>query len=326
MNTGGERVLVTGANGFVGKALCELLVDHGFFIRSAVRSNDSMQNNGADFTVVGDIDCNIEWAQALEDVDCVVHLAARVHVMNETASNPLEAFRLVNTAGTEKLARDAAKAGVKRLVYLSTIKVNGEETYDVPFNESAGLPPTDPYGLSKWEAEVSLQQISAETGLEVVIIRPPLVYGPGVKGNFLTLLKLVSKGVPLPLALVNNKRSLVSLGNLTDLIRVCIVSPHAAGEIFLASDGRDLSTTDLIELIASGMGKRSRLVPVPLSLLYFGALVTGRRSVAKRLLGSLQVDASHVNKVLNWTPPYGVEVEMNKVVDWYLEQGSRKSL
>ncbi len=309
-------ILVTGASGFVGKALCDLLVDNGVSVRAALR-NTVVENAGIDCISIGDIDGNTDWSSVLEEIDCVVHLAARVHVMDETSSDPLEAFRRVNTAGSKKLACDAAKAGVKRLIYLSTIKVNGEQTYDVPFNEKVERTPVDPYALSKWEAENSLRQISSETGMEVVIIRPPLVYGPGVKGNFLTLLKLISKGFPLPLALVKNKRSLVSLNNLLDLIRECIVNPCAAGEIFLASDGEDLSTAELVKLIALNMGKSSRLLPVPLSLLNAGAAVIGKKSVAIRLLGSLQVDSSNTRRILGWAPIYSVGHEIERVVDWY---------
>ena len=309
-------ILVTGAGGFVGKALCDLLVDNGMSVRAVLRST-AVEDSVIDCISIGDIDGNTDWSSALEDIDCVVHLAARVHVMNEESSDPLEAFRRVNTAGSEKLARDAAKAGVRRLIYLSTIKVNGEQTYDIPFNEKVELAPIDPYGLSKWEAENSLRKVSAETGMEVVIIRPPLVYGPGVKGNFLTLLKLISKGVPLPLASVKNKRSLVALSNLVDLIRECIVKPCAAGEAFLVSDDDDLSTAELIKVIAQSMGKSSRLVPVPLSLLSCGAAVIGKKAIAARLLGSLQVDTSNTKRVLGWKPPYSVEYEIVRVVSWY---------
>ncbi len=311
-----ERVLVTGANGFVGQVLCQLLVDKGISVKAVVRSSESHAGSIS----IGEINGDTNWQDALIGIDCVVHLAARVHVMNESAANPLNAFRHVNTAGSEKLARDAAKAGVKRLIYLSTIKVNGEQTYGVPFNEKVEHTPVDPYALSKWEAENSLRRISIESGMEIVIIRAPLVYGPGVKGNFLTLLKLVSKGLPLPFASVKNKRSLVALSNLVDLIRECIVNPRAAGEIFLVSDGEDLSTAELIKVIALKMGKPSRLIPIPLPLLNVGATIIGKRSVARRLLGSLQVDSSSAHRVLGWVPPYSVEHEIDRVVDWHREK------
>lgn len=313
-----SSVLVTGASGFVGKALCRLLVESNMSIKAVVRNSDS--TGGVVVIPIGEICGETDWQDALVGVDCVVHLAARVHVMNETEADPLVAFRRVNTLGTEKLARDAANAGVKRLIYLSSIKVNGEETTDTPFNEQVAQPPVDPYGLSKWEAENSLRQISAETGMEVVIIRPPLVYGPGVKGNFLTLLKLVSKGLPLPLARVKNQRSLVSLGNLIDLIRECIVNPQAVGETFLVSDGKDLSTSELIRVIAAGEGKSPRLMPVPLWLLNAGAIMLGKKAIATRLLGSLQVDISKAHRILGWVPPYSAENEIRKVAEWYCDK------
>jgi len=310
------NVLVSGANGFVGRALCDLLISHEMNVSAAVRGN-AARKKGLNSVSVGDIGADTDWCSVLEGVDCVVHLAARVHVMNETNADPLEAFRRVNTAGSEKLARDAAKMGVKRLIYLSTIKVNGEQTYDVPFNEKIEYPPIDPYGVSKWEAEKCLRQVSAETGMEVVIIRPPLIYGPGVKGNFLTMLKLVSKGFPLPLACAKNKRSFIGLSNLVDLIRECIVNPRARGQTFLVSDGEDVSTAELIKVIAASMGKSSPLVPVPVSLLNLGAAIVGKKAVARRLLGSLQVDSSHVRQVLGWLPSDSVEHEVERVVAWY---------
>lgn len=314
-----SRVLVTGANGFVGKALCELLVDNEMSVKGAIRRDVgiSVWNDRVDLISVGDIDAHTDWIPALKNVDCIVHLAARVHVMSETASSPLDEFRRVNTLGTEKLARDAATAGVKRLVYLSSIKVNGEETCGTPFNEHVDHAPVDPYGLSKWEAENSLRQISSETGMEVVIIRPPLVYGPGVKGNFLTLLKCVSKGFPLPLANVKNKRSLVALTNLVDLISECVVNPRAAGETFLVSDGKDLSTADLIKTIALAMEKPPRLISVPLPLLNIGAATVGKKGVARRLLASLQIDSSKACQILGWSPPCSIEHEIEQVVGWF---------
>lgn len=311
------KVLVTGANGFVGKVLCHTLIDRGFSIKAAVRDCISVLDDRIDCVSVGEINDNTDWQDALAEVDCVVHLAARVHVMNESDSAPLKAFRRVNTAGSEKLAREAARFGVKRMIYLSSIKVNGEETVCAPFNEHVDQPPVDPYGRSKWEAENALQQVSAETGIEMVIIRPPLVYGPGVKGNFLTLLRMISKGLPLPLGSVSNQRSLVALDNLVDLIKECIVNPRAGGETFLVSDGRDLSTTDLIKTIAHSMGKSPRLIPVPLLLLKMGAVMMGKSAVARRVLGSLQVDSSKAHRILGWSPPSSVECEIEKVVKWY---------
>lgn len=320
MRTKSGRVLVTGANGFVGSALCKVLQDSAISVKSAVRNESAVKLHDADYITVGVINGSTDWASALAGIDCVVHLAARVHVMNETTPNPLEEFRLVNTLGTEKLARDAVAAGVKRLVYLSTVKVNGEETTDTPFTEHVAQAPADPYGLSKWEAEQSLRKISAETGLEVVIIRPPLVYGVGVKGNFQALLKAVSRGVPFPLGSVENRRSLVSLGNLVSLIRECIVNSKAAGETFLVSDGQDLSTAELIAVIANAMGKSARLMPVPVAWLNFAASILGKKDVASRLWGSLQVDSTKAGEILGWNPPNSIESEIGQVVNWYRSQ------
>ncbi len=321
MKTVAHNVLVTGANGFVGKALCELLFAHGMTVTAAIRNEASMQNDRFSSIPVGDIDGNTRWDEALKNIDCVVHLAARVHVMKETASSPLAEFRRVNCDGSGKLARDAAAAGVKRLIYLSTIKVNGELTDGEPFTEQVNSAPLDPYGVSKWEAENLLRQTASETGMEVVIIRPPLVYGPGVKGNFLTLLKSVSKGVPLPFALVNNRRSLVALGNLVDMIRECVANPMAANETFLVSDGEDLSTAELIKCIAKAMGRSPRLLPLPPQWLIAGASIAGKKVLADRLLGSLQVDSGKAARVLGWQPPQTVAQGIARVVDWYEKRG-----
>jgi len=245
---------------------------------------------------------------ALTGMDVVVHTAARVHVMDDSAQDPLTEFRDVNVTGTMNLARQAAAAGVKRFVFISSIKVNGEQTSGSQQFESTDSPALeDPYGVSKWEAEVGLKKLALETGMEVVIIRPPLVYGPGVKGNFASMIKLVEKGLPLPLGAIHNKRSLVALDNLVDLIITCIDHHAAANQTFLVSDGEDLSTTELLRGVAEAIGKPSRLIPVPASLLQFGATLLGKKAVAKRLLGSLQVDISHTQECLNWTPPLTVK-------------------
>jgi len=238
----------------------------------------------------------------------VIHAAARVHVMSDSENDPLAAFREINVKGSLDLARQAAAAGVKRFIFISSIKVNGERTSKgQPFNSHDAASPEDFYGISKHEAEQGLRALAAETGMEVVIIRPPLVYGPGVKGNFASMIKLVGKGLPLPLGAVHNKRSLVALDNLVDLIITCIDHPGAANETFLVSDGEDLSTTQLLQGVAEAMGKPSRLIPVPASLLQFGTTLLGKKAVAQRLLGSLQVDISHAQKCLNWTPPLTVK-------------------
>ena len=258
--------------------------------------------------MVGQIDGHTRWQAALEGVDTVLHLAARVHVMNEKASDPLTAFRDVNTAGTLNLARQAAAAGVRRLVFLSSIKVNGEHTAPGrPFTADQPAQPEDPYGQSKWEAEQGLQAVSAETGLEVVVVRPPLVYGPGVKANFLKLMNAVARGTPLPLGAVDNRRSLLALDNLTDLLLRCVEQPAAAGHTFLASDGQDLSTPDLVRALARAMGRPARLWPVPVAWLRMAGKLLGRGPQIDRLIGSLQVDIGHTRRVLGWTPRLTVE-------------------
>jgi len=312
-----NKVLVTGASGFVGRTLCEMLVSKGVLVTAAVRNTDI---EGCVF--IGEINAQTEWADVLVGVDCVVHLAARVHVMNETSSNPLEDYRCVNVKGTQKLARDAAKAGVKRLVYLSTIKVNGENTFENPFTEKDIPHPVGPYALSKMEAENSLRQISDDTGMSVVIIRPVLVYGPGVKANFQTMMRWLVRGVPLPLGAIHNKRSLVALDNLVDLIATCIDHPAAANQTFLVSDDEDLSSTELLRRMAGSLDKRVCFLPVPAVLLQAGAVLLGRRDVAQRLLESLQVDISQTKAILGWTPPVSVDDALKKTAEDFLSRAS----
>lgn len=298
------RIMVTGATGFIGSGLAKRLKNRGGEVVTPVRSQHASDTG----SVVGEIDGDTDWRDALKAVDAVVHSAARAHIMKEGATDPLDEFRKINVEGTLNLARQAVEAGVRRFVYLSSIKVNGEQTVKgSPFCEEDLPAPEDPYGISKLEAERGLQIIARETGMEVVIIRPPLVYGPGVKGNFASVIKLVAKGLPLPLGAIYNKRSLVALDNLVDLIVTSIDHPSAGNEIFLVSDGEDLSTSDLLRRVAAAMGKPSRLIPVPASLLQFGATVVGKKAMAQRLLGSLQVDISKTRDVLGWTPPLSVD-------------------
>jgi len=304
-----STLAVTGATGFVGSSLCRVADGKGLRVRRALRQDD-----GQGGVVVGDLGPDTDWSPALEGVDAVVHLAARVHVMDEEAEDPLAEFRLVNAAGTENLARQAAEAGVQRLVFLSTIKVNGESTPPgQSFTPDDPPNPQDPYAVSKYEAEQALRQVEKETGLEVVIIRPPLVYGPGVKGNFLRLIQLVQKGYPLPLGLVQNKRSLVAIDNLVDLIITCVKHPAAAGQTFLISDGEDLSTPELVRKIARAMGKKPRLVPVPLVMLRLAGRITGKSAEVERLLGSLQVDISGTREMLGWTPRISADEAIEEI-------------
>lgn len=302
-----KGVLVTGASGFVGgKLMKRLIVQPTVAVLGAVRTKPVDDSSG--LIAVSEIDGDTNWFEALQNQRVVVHAAARVHIMDDIAADPLTEFRRVNVAGTLNLARQAATAGVKRFIFISTIKVNGEQTnVGSAFQASDTPAPEDPYGISKLEAEQGLLQLAQETGMEVVIIRPPLVYGPGVKGNFASMIKLVAKGLPLPLGGIHNKRSLVALDNLVDLIITCIDHPAAANQVFLAGDGEDLSTTELLRGVGKAMGKPARLIPVPAGLLMAGATVLGKKAVAQRLLGSLQVDISKARDLLGWEPPVSVE-------------------
>jgi nucleoside-diphosphate-sugar epimerase len=299
--------LITGASGFVGKSLCAALSMRALGVRIAMRS---FQDRADDFkgVVVGTIDAETPWSEALRGIDTVVHLAARVHVMNDVSENPLVEFRRVNVDGTLNLARQAAAAGVRRFVFISSVKVNGEHTeFGHAFSETDAPNPQDAYGLSKHEAEQGLRQMAAETGMELVIIRPPLVYGPGVKANFAALMRAVQRGWPLPLGAIHNQRSLVALDNLVDFIITCITHPQAANQTFLVSDGQDLSTTELVRGMARAAGVPARLLPVPVWALQAGAGLLGKGDAVQRLCGNLQVDISKARQLLGWVPPVSVE-------------------
>jgi nucleoside-diphosphate-sugar epimerase len=257
-----------------------------------------------------------DFRHMLAGVDAVVHLAARVHIMEERAADPLAAFRAVNTSGTLNLARQAAETGVRRFVFVSSVKVNGEETTPgSPFRHDDLPNPEDPYGISKREAEDGLLELAAQSGMDVVIVRPPLVYGPGVKANFAAMMRAVQRGLPLPLgAVTHNRRSLVALDNLVDLLITCLDHPAAANQTFLVSDGEDLSTADLLRWLGRAMNKPARLFPVPVPLLRAGAALLGKRDVARRLLGNLQIDISHTRETLGWTPPITVDEGLRRAV------------
>lgn len=324
-----HNVLITGANGFIGRVLCTKMQVDGCHIRGTVRSLKQAVSlpAGVEPLQIESIDHTTDWSDALNGVDTIVHLAARVHIMNDTASNPLDAFRQVNVYGTEHLARMAAQAGVKRFIYISSIKVNGEETglrterQRLKFSEKDDPAPQDPYGISKWETEQVLHKIAGDTGLEIVVLRLPLVYGPGVKANFLRLLKLTKLGLPLPIRSLHNQRSMIYLGNLVDAIMVCMEHPIAAGETFLVSDGQDVSMPDLILTISVAMGKKPRLLSFPPVLLDLLGKVTGKSAEVERMTGSLRVNSSKIRSMLDWNPPFTMEEGIRETVKWFSAGG-----
>ncbi|MFA9395546.1 MAG: hybrid nucleoside-diphosphate sugar epimerase/sugar transferase [Halodesulfovibrio sp.] len=313
------KVLVTGATGFVGKALCRSLGSESEY--DVVATSRSMVTLDEAVTVIptGDFATFTNWENALCDVDVVIHTVGRVHVMNETAQDPLNEFRRVNTTATLQLAKAAASAGVKRFIFLSSIKVNGEFTPNgVPFTPEQKEAPEDDYGVSKFEAEQGLLEFAKNSTMEIVIIRLPLVYGAGVKGNFASLMKLVSTRLPLPFGNIStNKRSLLYLSNLIDFIRVCAVHPKAANQLFLISDDTDISTTTLVRRLSTSLGIRSFLLPVPVSVFEFGAALIKKPQISRRLCSSLQVDISKSKKLLSWIPPYSLEEGLSETANDY---------
>jgi nucleoside-diphosphate-sugar epimerase len=316
------KVLVTGASGFVGEAVVfRLLVDRKFCPIAAARGATRLHG----LCPVWTFDLALANAlPVLDEVQVVIHAAARVHVMNETVADSLAEFRKINVDGTLRFAQHAAESGVKRFIFISSIKVNGESTVaGKPFKADDPPNPLDPYGVSKHEAEDALMVLGKETGMEVVIIRPPLVYGPGVKANFLSMLSWLSKGIPLPLGAIRNQRSLVAIGNLVSLIVTCIDHPAAANQTFLVSDGKDLSTTQLLSCLSQALGKPARLLPLPEWLLKSAASILGKRAVAERICGSLQVDISKNRELLGWTPPINMDKAMRQTAGHYLEKQTK---
>ena len=312
------KVLVTGATGFVGGALMRRLAADPACkdLVVAVRSRTELRIEGVRQVQVGDLLPITDWGLALQGVDTVVHCAARVHVMQDDATDPSQAYRAVNVNGTLNLACQAAEAGVGRFVFVSSIKVNGETTQPgQPFLADDVPSPLDPYGVSKLEAEQGLRDIEAQTGMEVVIVRPPLVYGPGVKANFASMMRWVARGIPLPLGAIQNARSMVALDNLVDLMVTCLTHPAAAGQTFLVSDGEDVSTTELLRRTAQAMGKKAFLLPVPASVMELGTSLLGKRAVAQRLCGSLQVDIEKTRRLLGWSPPLTLDQGLKKAVE-----------
>ena len=310
-----QRLLITGANGFVGQSLCSEAARRNFFVHAATRSTWNLPC--ADVSqAVGIMDGTADWATALAGIDLVVHLAARVHVMGDTAANPLDEFRRINVKGTLNLARQAAVAGVRRFVFISSVKVNGEATQPGrPFTAGDAPAPLDPYGISKMEAEQGLREIAAQTGMEVVIIRPPLVYGPGAKANFAAMMRWLRRGVPLPLGAIHNQRSLVALDNLVDLVVTCLSHPAAANQTFLVSDGEDVSTTELLRRMGKAMSRPAHLIAVPAGFLKGAAALLGKRDVAQRLCGSLQVDIQKTRQLLDWSPPITLDEGLKKTAE-----------
>ncbi len=320
-------ILITGSNGFIGRSLCRELLNREFLVSASVRRMDDAVYlpPGCDVKLIDGIDGETDWLPVFnKKVDVLVHLAARVHIMQDQEANPLVEFRKINRDGTLNLGRQAASVGVNRFVYISSIKVNGEETpLDHPFTAEDPTAPTDPYGISKSEAEVGLRRLAAETGMEVVIIRPPLVYGPGVKANFFAMMRWLKKGIPLPLGAVRNKRTFVALDNLIDLIITCISHPAAGNQTFLAGDGEDLSTPELLHRMGLALGRPARLFSIPPEILKFGASLIGKRAVVQRLCDSLQVDTTNARILLNWIPPISVDDALQKTARHFMETSSQ---
>jgi len=315
-----NTVLVTGANGFIGQALCEVLAASGRAVRKAVRI---AVPGLSDAVAVGDIGPDTDWRAVLHGMHSVVHLAARTHVLRENAADPLAEFRRINVGGTERLARSAAAQGVRRFVFLSSVKVNGESTTARSLTEDDAPRPEDAYGTSKLEAEQALSRIAAETGIEMVVLRPPLVYGPGVKGNFLRLMRLVARGTPLPLGTVNNRRSFIYTGNLAGAIVKALDAPQAAGRTYFVSDGEDVSTPDLVRGLARALGVKPRLLSLPLAALGLAATLAGKRAEFARLTGSLQVDGSRIRRELDWEPRYSLTQGLTETARWYWGRSGR---
>lgn len=322
-----RKILVTGASGFVGQKLCRALQKNGWSVRMAVQDLEDSQliisSSSVDpesIVVVGDIGLKADWSNALRGVDVVVHLAARVHVLREKSNNPIESFRSVNVRGTEYLANMAAESGVGRFVFVSSIGVHGNETKGKPFDEQSLVAPHSPYTVSKWEAELALQKLACKHGFDLVVVRPPLVYGPKVGGNFLRLLKLLDKGIPLPLGSVENLRSFIGIDNLIDLLIKCADHPKAANEIFLAADGDDLSTPALLQRLSLFLGRHPRIWPFPIAALQLAASIFGRVDAIEGLCNSLQVNAEKAKTVLGWRPLVPLDDGLECTVRWFFDE------
>ncbi|MFZ6768193.1 NAD-dependent epimerase/dehydratase family protein [Undibacterium sp. Di26W] len=303
-----QVILLTGASGFVGQAIAQACLQQEVELICPTRQALQWQAAHLSNPIITSLTANTDWSTSLAGVDIVIHCAARVHVMQETATDPLQLFRQLNVDASLNLARQAAAAGARQFIYLSSVKVNGEATeLGHPFTADDQAAPQDAYGISKHEAEQALLGLGRQTGMAITIIRPPLVYGPGVKANFLSMLRMLRRGLPLPLGSIRNQRSFVYLGNLVSLVLHCRLHEQARNQVFLASDGRDLSTTELLSLCAQALQVKSRLFAFPASLLTLAASMLGKRNAADRLCQSLQVDISKTRNLLGWSPPYTVE-------------------
>ncbi len=317
------KVIVTGANGFIGKALCDWLVDAGHAVTGTVRAPDRAASNARyKFAIVGDVHGGTDWRRGLADSDVIIHLAAQTG--RAVNSRDAAALKRVNVDGTEALARQSAVMGVRRLVYVSSIKVSGEHTRERPFASHDRPAPQDAYASSKLEAEQALRRAANETGLEIVIVRPPLVYGPGVKGNFLRLMQVVDRGLPLPVGSINNLRSLIAIDNLADFLGVCMDHAAAAGRTFPVADGEDLSTPELMRRIAVAMNRPFRAWPLPPTLLRVAANTAGKGQWFERLCGSLQVSNDAACEQLGWRPPQTVDEMLLCTVEWYRRTKTRR--
>ncbi|AZF41742.1 UDP-glucose 4-epimerase [Pseudomonas sp. R1-43-08] len=313
------KIFLTGL-GFVGsKLVTHLIQSPENQLRVVSRSPSATLPAGVHFEQVDSLEKVINWPTLIGDSQVVIHTAARVHVMNDSCDDPLEEYRKVNVRGTLALAEAAAAVGVKRFVFVSSIKVNGEETFpETPYKADDVPAPRDPYGISKLEAEQALQALSSSSGMEVVIVRPVLVYGPRVRANFYNMMNWLFKGVPLPLGAINNKRSLVSIYNLVDFIGVCAKHPRAANQTFLISDGQDLSTTELLQKMGRALGVSVRLLPVPVSMLKLTASIVGKSGISQRLCGFLQVDIEKNRRLLDWVPVCSVEEGLARTAQDFL--------
>ena len=307
---------VTGANGFLGSALIEELARRNYLVRASSRVGDIELHKNIDLVQSPDLHDNIMWSDLFKGSQYLIHTAARAHIMNDNSKDALDKFRQVNVEGTLNIARQAAQSGVRRFVYISSIKVNGEETQSgAPFTNGSPPNPQDPYGISKWEAEEGLRKISRETGLEIIIIRPPLIYGPGVKGNFHQLMKIIQRGLPLPLASIKNSRSMIGIRNCVDVIIKASTAPKISTNLFLVSDDHNISTPELIRRLANAMGTKASLFPLPVYMLTSGAQLLGKAHVIQRLTSSLEIDVNETKDCLDWVPPFDIDSELMRLTN-----------